>query len=525
VKKFAQLLELLALTPSRNRKIEALSQYFASTPDPDRGYALAILTGALSFKNIKPAVLRDVVTREVDPHLFGLSYDYVGDLGETIALIWPHHGQQDDLPSLTGLIELFNTTSKSELPALIASLLTRAGINERWALVKLVTGALRIGLSARLAKTALAEMSGKDLQQLEEIWHGLTVPYTDLFAWLDGRAERPDIDHASRFHPLMLSNPIDEVKDLAVLNPADFSAEWKWDGIRVQLILGKGKASLFSRTGDDIAQSFPDLVDNVFGEAVLDGELLVGHDLQPLPFNDLQQRLNRKIATQKLMDEYPAFIRVYDMLFDGNRDIRALPWSERRRHLEEWLAKTPQTRMNLSEVLSFKDWDELAEMRRRGAAEQGHEGVMLKLRTSPYVPGRPKGLWFKWKRDPNVVDAILMYAQRGHGKRSSFYSDYTFGVWAGNEIVPIGKAYFGFTDEELKQLDKWVRNNTVQAFGPVREVKKELVFEVAFDSAQQSTRHKSGVALRFPRINRIRWDKPAAEAATLDDMRVFLEAT
>ena len=525
MKKFAQLLELLALTPSRNRKIEAMTQYFASTPDPDRGYALAILTGALSFKNVKPAVLRDVVTAEVDPYLFAMSYDYVGDLGETVALIWPHHGAQQDLPSLTELIELFNTTSKSELPALIASLLTRAAINERWALVKLATGALRIGVNARLAKTALANMGNKDLQALEEIWHGLEMPYTELFVWLDDRGERPDIDHTSRFHPMMLSNPIDEVKDLAVLNPADFSAEWKWDGIRVQLILGKGKASLFSRTGDDIAESFPDLVENVFGEAVLDGELLVGRDLEAAPFNDLQQRLNRKVATGKLMEEFPAFIRVYDMLFDGSQDIRTLPWTERRQHLETWLRANPQTRMNLSEVLSFSSWEELAEMRRRGAAEQGHEGVMLKLKSSPYVPGRPKGLWFKWKRDPNVVDAILMYAQRGHGKRSSFYSDYTFGVWKGNEIVPIGKAYFGFTDEELKQLDKWVRNNTIQAFGPVREVRKELVFEVAFDSAQESTRHKSGVALRFPRINRIRWDKPASEAATLADMQIFLEAT
>jgi DNA ligase-1 len=525
MKKFAQLLELLALTPSRNRKVEALTQYFASTPDPDRGYALAILTGALTFKNVKPAVLRDVVTREVDPHLFALSYDYVGDLGETIALIWPHHGAQDDLPSLTELIELFNTTSKSALPGVIASLLTRAAINERWALVKLATGALRIGLSARLAKTALANMGGKDLQELEEIWHGLEIPYTELFAWLDDKGARPDIDHTSRFHPMMLSNPIDEAKDLAVLDPKDFSVEWKWDGIRVQLILGKGKVSLFSRTGDDIAEAFPDLVGNVFGEAVLDGELLVGRDLEAAPFNDLQQRLNRKTATGKLMEEYPAFIRVYDMLFDGDEDIRTLPWTERRRRLEAWFQKNPQTRMNLSEVLSFKDWEDLAEMRRRGAAEHGHEGVMVKLKTSPYVPGRPKGLWFKWKRDPNVVDAILMYAQRGHGKRSSFYSDYTFGVWKGNEIVPIGKAYFGFTDEELKQLDKWVRNNTIQAFGPVREVKKELVFEVAFDSAQQSSRHKSGVALRFPRINRIRWDKPAAEAGTLEDMMIFVEAS
>ncbi|HEX4296690.1 MAG TPA: ATP-dependent DNA ligase, partial [Devosia sp.] len=199
MKKFAQLLELLALTPSRTRKIEAMAQYFAATPDPDRGYALAILTGALSFKNVKPAVLRDVVVAEVDPHLFALSYDYVGDLGETIALIWPHHGAQEDLPSLSELVELFNTTSKSALPGLIASLLTRAAINERWALVKLATGALRIGVNARLAKTALAEMSGKDLQALEEIWHGIEPPYADLFAWLEGRAGRPDIDAASRF--------------------------------------------------------------------------------------------------------------------------------------------------------------------------------------------------------------------------------------------------------------------------------------------------------------------------------------
>jgi DNA ligase-1 len=339
MKKFAQLLEVLALTPSRNRKLEAMVQYFGSTPDPDRGYALAILTGALTFKNVKPAVLREVVTAEVDPHLFALSYDYVGDLGETIALIWPHHGAQQDLPSLTELIELFNTTAKSALPKLIASLLTRAAINERWALVKLATGALRIGVNARLAKTALAEMSGKDLQELEEIWHGLEMPYTELFAWLDGAAERPDIDHASRFHPLMLSNPIDEAKDLAVLDPADFSAEWKWDGIRVQLILGQGKASLFSRTGDDIAASFPDLVENVFGEGVLDGELLVGRDFEALPFNDLQQRLNRKVATQKHLEELPAFVRVYDMLFDGSEDIRALPWTERRQRLEAWMRR------------------------------------------------------------------------------------------------------------------------------------------------------------------------------------------
>ncbi|MBN9309535.1 cisplatin damage response ATP-dependent DNA ligase [Devosia sp.] len=525
MRRFAQLMELLALTPSRSRKIEAMAQYFRETPDPDRGIALAILTGALTFKNVKPAILRDVVLAEVDPHLFALSYDYVGDLGETIALIWPHHGGTEPLPSLSDLVELFNMTSKAELPRLIGSLLTRASINERWALVKFATGALRIGVNARLAKTALAEMSGIGLQEIEEVWNGISAPYTELFDWLEGRAERPDIDHTARFHPLMLSNPIDEEKDLATLDPAEWVAEWKWDGIRVQIIAARGKVSMFSRTGDDIAAAFPDIVDNVFGDGVLDGELLVGSDFEPLPFNDLQQRLNRKQASMKHLQTLPAFVRVYDLMFQGGTDIRSLPWRERRQRLEAWFADHPQTRLDLSPIVPFETWEQLAEIRRRGAAEHGHEGVMLKLRSSPYVPGRPKGLWYKWKRDPNVVDAILMYAQRGHGKRSSFYSDYTFGVWKGNEIVPIGKAYFGFTDEELRQLDKWVRNNTVASFGPVREVSKELVFEVAFDSAQQSGRHKSGIALRFPRINRIRWDKPAAEAATLEDMQVFLSAT
>ena len=520
MKRFADLLELLALTPSRTRKIAALAQYFAEVPDPDRGLALAALTGEMDFRNVKPALLRETVLAEVDPTLFALSYDYVGDLGETIALIWPHRGE-GELPRLSEVVDILNRTSKAELPRVIGNMLTQAAIHERWALVKLATGALRIGVSARLAKTALSEMSGVDLQAIEEVWHGVKPPYVELFAWLEGRAERPDIDHTARFHPLMLSNPVED-SDFDKLDPRDFAAEWKWDGIRVQLVLGRNGASLFSRTGDDIAASFPDVVEAAMGHAVLDGELLVGHDFEARSFNDLQQRLNRKVAQGKQMADLPGFVRVYDMLFDGDEDVRALGWEGRRARLEAWFQKNPQTRLDLSEVLPFTDWDDLGRLRRMGAESHGHEGVMIKLRSAPYVPGRPKGFWFKWKRDPNVVDAVLMYAQRGHGKRSSFYSDYTFGVWKGNEIVPIGKAYFGFTDEELKQLDKWIRANTVGSFGPVREVRKELVFEVAFDSAQKSGRHKSGVALRFPRINRIRWDKPAHEAARLEDMDAFV---
>jgi DNA ligase-1 len=421
-------------------------------------------------------------------------------------------------------VERLSLTSKADLPGVIGALLSRASITERWALVKIATGALRIGLSARLAKTALAQMSGVELSAIEEVWHGVSPPYLPLFDWLSGRAGRPEIDPTARFHPLMLAQPIDEAKDFPKLDPADFAAEWKWDGIRVQIIASGGRVSLFSRTGDDIAAAFPDVTETIVGDGVLDGELLVGAEFTPGAFNDLQQRLNRKTPLNRHLLELPAFVRVYDVLFDGAEDVRALPWSARRARLERWFTRHPQRRLDLSPTLDFMSFEDLDAIRRRGADEQGHEGVMLKRRDAPYVPGRPAGLWYKWKRDPAMVDAVLMYAQRGHGKRSSYYSDFTFGVWREGEIVPIGKAYFGFTDAELKALDRFVRNHTIKSFGPVREVDKTLVLEVAFDSAQRSGRHKSGIALRFPRINRIRWDKPAAEAARIEDMDVFLAA-
>ena len=269
----------------------------------------------------------------------------------------------------------------------------------------------------------------------------------------------------------MLSNPIDENKVFEKLKPEDFNAEWKWDGIRVQIAMSESAKAMYSRTGDNISHTFPDIIENLNGSAVLDGELLVGKGFEPDSFNHLQQRLNRKTVSKKLMNEHPAFVRVYDMLFHDDVDIRSKTLIERREILEEWFKNNIQTRLDLSEIISFKNWKDLENIRVQGADEYGHEGVMIKKKDSVYVPGRPKGLWYKWKRDPNFADAILMYAQRGHGKRSSYYSDYTFGVWKGNEIVPIGKAYFGFTDEELKQLDKFVRSNTIQRFGPVREVK------------------------------------------------------
>lgn len=515
MKEFAVLLEKLVLSASRNRKLEALAEYFATTPDPDRGLALAAITRDLKIKNLKASALKEITKQKVDPYLFDLSYDYVGDLAETISLIWETK-KEGELPSLPEFIEQVESTPKTKLAAYVSDLLDIATPNERWAMIKLCTGGLRVGVSARLAKTALAKYSGQDIQDIEKIWHGLEVPYINLFAWLDGKAERPEINHAQTFHPMMLSHPIDEDKDFDILKEADFQAEWKWDGIRVQAVFDETQANLFSRTGDNISAAFPDIIENVNGSAVLDGELLVGHDFEPQEFNALQQRLNRKTAAKKQMADSPAFIKVYDMLFDGQEDIRDLPLIERRARLEAWFKAYPQERLILSEIIEFEDWSTLKGIRERGAEDHGHEGVMIKLKSSSYIAGRPKGQWYKWKRDARQVDTIMMYAQRGHGKRSSFYSDFTFGVWKGNEIVPICKAYSGFTDEELQRLDKFVRANTTARFGPVREVKKELVVEIAFDSAHASPRHKSGVAMRFPRVNRIRWDKPVQEVQSLE---------
>ena len=526
MKRFAALLETLVFTPSRNAKIEAMARYFQTTPDPDRGFALAAITRDLTLSNLKAGALRQLAMDRVDPELFLMSYDYVGDLAETMSLIWPHPDDGGDampLPGVAGFIADIESRPKADVAGHMAALLDSAAPSERWAMIKLATGGLRVGVSARLAKTALATYGGQDLAEIEKIWHGLEMPYIDLFAWLDGRAAPPRIQPGRTFHPMMLSNPVDEARDFDRLDASDYQAEWKWDGIRVQLVFDGASRRIFSRTGDDVSAAFPDLAAALDGHAVLDGELLVGHDFRPLAFNSLQQRLNRKTPAKTHLRDLPAFVRVYDMLFDGDEDLRDLPLSARRSRLEAWMERYRGDRLELSEILPFESWQDLARLRMEGAEIHGYEGLMIKHRQSSYVAGRPKGPWFKWKREPRMIDTVMMYAQRGHGRRSSFYSDFTFGIWRGNEIVPVGKAYSGFTDEELREPDKWVRTNTTNRFGPVREVEKQLVVELAFDSAHDSPRHKSGIALRFPRISRIRWDKPAHEADTIETVRALVE--
>jgi DNA ligase-1 len=430
-------------------------------------------------------------------------------------------------PRLSDIVSELALIGRNDLGPRLETWLDALDVTGRWALLKLLTGAMRVGVSARLAKTAVVDMAGFKVDDVEEVWHGLAPPYEPLFAWLDGRAPKPDVSNAPVFRPLMLSHALED-KDWAALDLTEFSAEWKWDGIRVQIVAMGGETRLYSRTGDDIGESFPDVVGGLNFNAVLDGELLVVRNGEVAPFNDLQQRLNRKGVTKKQLEQFPAHVRLYDALIVEGEDLRGLPSVERRARLEAWFAKTHPPRMDLSPLIEVADKDELQRLWSETRATS-IEGLMLKRRASPYVAGRPKGEWYKWKRAPLTLDCVLMYAQRGSGKRSSYYSDYTFGAWrtdtegGAQELVPVGKAYFGFTDEELLQIDRWVRNHTTESFGPVRAVTPELVFEVAFDAVQKSTRHKSGVAMRFPRIHRIRWDKPATEADRLETLVAMIE--
>lgn len=528
MKRFANLLEALVFTPSRNAKLSLLEHYFRTTPDPDRGWALASLTGNLELRTASPSLIKGLVKDRVDPTLFQLSYDFVGDLAETASLIWeaPTEKQADraDLP-LSEVVDDLRNANKRKTAELLSGWMDMLPPSQRFALLKLAMGGLRVGVSARLARTALARLNGTNVAQIEEIWFGLTPPYMELFSWLEGKSGKPEIDDSDVFHPMMLANPLDE-NSLTEWKPEEFVAEWKWDGIRVQLNARGDAANLFSRTGENIGASFPDITSDTPFDAVIDGELLVMKDGNVASFNDLQQRLGRKTVARRTLEESPAHIRAYDILFLNGEDLRSLALSERRAILEKWYDRTQPDRIDLSPAIPFDTWEKLIELRAT-LRTAGIEGLMLKRLDSPYIAGRPKGPWFKWKRDPYLADCVLMYAQRGHGKRSSLYSDFTFGCWRsgdeGDELVPVGKAYSGFTDLELQQLDKWVRAHGTDRYGPVRAVEYGLVFEVAFDAVHTSKRHKSGVAMRFPRIHRIRWDKPFTEADRVETLSAMIE--
>jgi DNA ligase-1 len=519
---FSQLLDDLVYTRSRNTKLKLIGAYLKETPDPDRGYGLAALTSTLDIPHVKPAAIRGLVEERIDPVLFYMSRDYVGDTAETISLLWPKRtGEPPEIDDATirisDAIDRLRSASRLDAPHVLGAMLDHLDASGRFALLKLALGELRVGINARLAKQALAQAFGLEVEAVEEVWHGLRPPFAELFDWAEGRAAQPTARDVPVFRPFMLAHPLEDTK----VSLDDYAAEWKWDGIRVQLAHAGGETRLYSRTGDNISGSFPDVAEAFRTKGVLDGELLVRgseqgvadvHGGAAASFNALQQRLGRKNVSQKMLGSYPAFVRLYDVLFDGDEDLRDLAWERRRGRLEAFASRLDPDRFDVSQLIEAGSFEELEDLR-LSARDVAIEGIMLKRRDSPYVAGRRTGLWYKWKRDPLTADCVLMYAQRGSGKRSSYYSDYTFGCWTDDgELLPVGKAYFGFTDEELKWLDRWIRAHTVQRFGPVREVEKSLVLEVAFDSIHASGRHKSGLAMRFPRISRIRTDKPAAEA-------------
>ncbi len=531
MEEFAALIDALVFTRSRNEKLRLIAKYLRETPDPDRGWALAAITDGLDFKAVKSSTVRNALKERVDPVLWTLSRDFVGDTAETASLLWPDPiGAVEPPPGVSEAVEILYGMTRATVQKDLPRLLDRLDSSGRYALLKVATGAMRIGISARLGKTAFAQAFDKTVDEIEEYWHALEPPYAALFAWAADGGEPPDTENIPLFRPFMLAHPLEKT----VVSMDDYAAEWKWDGIRVQLVHAAGETRLYSRSGDDISATFPEMLDALRIPAVLDGELLVRGNVQggeandatqggAASFNALQQRLGRKAVSKKMLAEAPAFVRLYDALQIDGEDLRKLGWSERRKQLEAFVPRLPDTHFDLSRIVQADSFERLTEIRET-TRDDAIEGLMLKRRDSPYVAGRKTGLWYKWKRDPLLVDCVMMYAQRGSGKRSSFYSDYTFGCWDGDpdegaDLLPVGKAYSGFTDAELKKLDRFVRRNTLNRFGPVREVKREMVLEVAFDSAHESKRHKSGLSMRFPRIHRIRWDKPAHEADRIETLR------
>ncbi|HZV19891.1 MAG TPA: cisplatin damage response ATP-dependent DNA ligase [Sphingobium sp.] len=532
MERFTALVDALVYTRSRNGKLRLIADYLRTTPDPDRGWALAALTDGLDFPAVKGSTIRTLLMGRVDPVLFALSRDYVGDTAETASLLWPGPEEATDPPTVAEAVDALARMTRLSVMGDLAALLDRLDANGRFALLKLATGAMRVGISARLAKAAFAQAFDVSIEDVEEYWHGQTPPYRALFGWAADGGPPPHAGDQPLFRPFMLAHPLEEAApNMAETFAQHWAAEWKWDGIRVQIVHAGGETRLYSRSGDDISGSFPEIVAAFGFPGVLDGELLVrgshqgGTEGGAASFNALQQRLGRKTVSKAMLADYPAFVRLYDILIHESEDLRTLSWEQRRKMLEAFIPRLDPARFDISPVIPAASLEELAAIRER-ARDDAIEGVMLKRRDSPYVPGRRTGLWYKWKRDPLLVDCVLMYAQRGSGKRSSFYSDFTFGCWDGDpdqgaDLLPVGKAYFGFTDAELKWLDSFVRRHTVNRFGPVRETDRSLVLEVAFDSVHVSKRHKSGLAMRFPRISRIRSDKPAHEADRIETLRAM----
>ena len=524
---FARLYAALDETNATNEKVAALLDYFRTAPPRDAAWAVHFLIGRRPKRLVGGAKLRAWAAAEagVAEWLFEESYDAVGDLAETITLLLPDTGSSSDLP-LSHWVEERLLVLRGQGDEVQRAEVVRAwrelGRGERYVWNKLITGNFRVGASSRLVVRALSEVSAVDEGTIAHRLMGAWEPSPEFF----DRLVAPDTRDAdvSRPYPFYLAHPLEQ--ELASLGEAGaWQAEWKWDGIRAQLIRRAGRTFLWSRGEELLSGRFPEVEEAgaLLPEGtVLDGELLPWMDDAPLPFAQLQRRIGRKTLGRKLLGEVPVVLVAYDLLEAGGEDLRDRPFAERRQRLGELLAATASAgRLRLSPAVEALGWPGVEAARAR-AREAGAEGLMLKRLASVYGVGRRRGDWWKWKVDPHSIDAVLLYAQPGSGRRAGLFTDYTFGIWDGDRLVPFAKAYTGLTDEEIRRVDAFVRRNTLEKFGPVRTVKPELVFELAFEGIQRSTRHKSGIAVRFPRIARWRTDKRPEEADTLEAARSLI---
>ncbi|MFK7881410.1 ATP-dependent DNA ligase [Roseobacter sp.] len=529
MKRFAALFNAIDQSTKTTVKVSALADYFKDAPEQDRMWTMALFSGRRPKRAVTTTKLREWAAEAagIPLWLFEESYPIVGDLAESIALVLPPN-ETTSHQSLNYWINALRDLSQQEETArktFVLQTWSELGGTERFVFNKLITGGFRMGVSQKLMTRALSRATSKPEAELAHRlmgnWHPDETTWHALVEAEDSSAD------ASRPYPFYLAYALDGVpEDLG--ETSEWRAEWKWDGIRGQLILRDGQHFVWSRGEELMTDRFPELaraVDFLPPGTVLDGELLVWHPGADGPdnFNALQKRIGRKTVPKKLLNEAPVTLHAYDILEWGGQDLREKPFSERRAQLETACASLPpaDAPVRLSPQLIFENWTDLAEVR-RGAREENAEGLMLKRADSPYRVGRKKGDWWKWKLDPLTLDAVMIYAQAGHGRRANLFTDFTFAVWNGNDLVPFTKAYSGLTDAEFREITKWVRKNTVQRFGPVRQVTPHHVFEIAFEGIQASTRHKSGVALRFPRMSRWRQDKPLQEANTLDDLKQML---
>ncbi|HJR16085.1 MAG TPA: ATP-dependent DNA ligase [Gemmatimonadales bacterium] len=524
---FAKLYTALDETTSTTEKVAALVAYFTAAPPADAAWAVHFLIGRRPKRLVSSAKLRVWAAQQagIPDWLFEESYQAVGDLAETITLLLPPGGSSSELP-LSHWVEERLLRLRGEDEPFQREMMQRSWSeldnHERFVWNKLITGSFRVGASQQLVTRALAGMSGVPEGVLSHRLMGAWEPTADFFHRLTA-ADTRDAD-LSRPYPFFLAHPL-EADPASLGDTSDWIAEWKWDGIRAQLIRRAGRTFLWSRGEELLAGRFPEIEDSgtlLPDGTVIDGELLPWANGAPLPFGQLQRRIGRKVVGRKILDDVPVTLVAYDLLEDAGEDIRPLPLRDRRSRLMALLGTVPAGRLVLSAAVSAPSWEEVAAAR-DAARDVGAEGLMLKRLSSAYGVGRRRGDWWKWKVNPLTVDAVLLYAQPGSGKRAGLYTDYTFGVWEGNHLVPFAKAYSGLTDEEIRKVDAFVRRHTLEKFGPVRTVQPELVFELAFEGIQRSSRHKSGIAVRFPRMVRWRTDKKAEEADTIETVRGLLD--